>query len=375
MSGALATARPVRVALIGAGGINSAHVPAFEKHPEIVEMAGVADPSPGLAEKLATRFGAPFFDDAAAMLDTLGDRVDAVLITTPHHLHFPLAAEALRRGLPALVEKPALISISQLHELQALEQKHGAFVQAGQMQRFGQEENWLKRWLQSEAFGEPRLFNLEIYQNIEGYVSHQPDGWILDKNKAGGGVVISVAVHILDLLRYWLEDDFVEVYAQGRFDAPFKNGAESTCVVAMKTRRGMLGTLNASYTATRCPHSQRSLLLGTNGTLAQQLDRVGGGYAGPYYIASSGGRPSPEWNMMYEGFEKVADRMAAEPEFASGTDSSPFTAQMLAFAEAVRGRTAPRENSLTRNANTIAVIEAIGRSMTSGKPESVEGLA
>ncbi|MEI8312092.1 MAG: Gfo/Idh/MocA family oxidoreductase, partial [Verrucomicrobiota bacterium] len=308
---------PVRIAAIGAGGINASHKVACEKFPERIRLVGVADPVPAFAEKLAAPFGAPAFSDPGVMLDALGEEVDAVLVTTPHFLHHPHACLALERGLPVLVEKPVTCTLAELRELQDLEQRTGAFVQAGQMQRFGREENWLKAWLNSADFGEPRLFNLDIYQNIECYVTGKTSPWILDKAKAGGGVVASVAIHILDLLRYWFEDDFVEVTANGRFDAPMLNGAESCCTALLKTRRGILGTLNCSYTVARTPYSQRSLVFGTRGTLAQHMDPIGGGYAGPYFISTDGGLPSPEWGMMYSGFERVADRMAAESEFFS----------------------------------------------------------
>ncbi len=363
---------PLRFLVIGCGGILKAHFPAFEKHPDTLKVAAVCDPVRAAAEKAAAAHpGAVVFDDPAKALDAMAGKIDAALVTTPHFLHFPHAAACLERGVPVLVEKPAACTADEVRRLQALEKGHGAFAQAGQMQRFGQEENWLKRWLQSAAFGEPRLFNLDIYQNIEGYVSDKPDAWILDKRTAGGGVAASVAVHILDLLRYWFEDDFTEVFAQGRFDPPMKGGAESTAVVVLKTRRGMLGTLNSSYTVARCPYSQRSLVFGTNGTLAQHLDKIGGGYAGPYYLASTGGKPSPEWNMMYSGWESVASRMEAEPGFARQTHPAAFVNQLLAFAGAVRAKR-PGENSLARNFNTIATLDAIARGMASGKPEPVE---
>lgn len=361
---------PVRIAFIGAGGINNAHRVAFETHANQVAVAGVADPSPDAARTLAAAFDAPSFGDPAEMLDALAGKVDAVLVTTPHFLHFRHAELALERHLPVLVEKPVACSLDEVRQLQALEKQHGTFVQAGQMQRFGREENWLKRWLQSEAFGEPRLFNLDIYQNIEGYISGKDSPWILDKNRAGGGIVISVAIHILDLLRHWFDDDFVEVATLGRSDLPLQNGAESTCAAILKTRRGMIGTLNCSYTVARCPYSQRSMIFGTNGTLAQHMEQIGGGYAGPYYVSTSGGLPTPEWNMMYSGFEGVAERMAAESGPVDDPTPTAFVNQMLAFANCVReGR--PGENSLARNFNTIAVIDSLAQSLATGQPQTV----
>lgn len=355
--------KPVRIALIGAGGIvTQAHKPALLGFPEEIRPVAVADPHLPSAEALATEFGVPCFSNHEEML--AGIAADAVLITTPHFLHAGAAAEALRRGLPALVEKPLACTVAELRELEALEKSSGAFLQAGQQQRFGVEENWLKTWLNSPDFGSPRLFNLDIYQNVESYATGKHDPWILDKNRAGGGIVISVAIHILDLLRYWFADDFVEVYAKGTFDAPLVNGAESSVAATLTMRGGVIGTLNCSYLARRCPYSQRTLLFGTRGSLCQHMEKPGGGYAGAYYTSTDGGKPTPEWNRMYEGWEPVAGR--------AGQGDSPFVTQLRRFADNVRAKS-PAENSLVRNFNTIAVVEAIGRSLISGKPEPVAG--
>jgi predicted dehydrogenase len=356
--------------MVGCGGIAKGHLEAIEKYPEQLRLVGCCDSSPAAASAIAekrTAYGpVETFTDLSEALATLRGRLDAALVLSPHHLHSAQAVSCMDAGLPVLIEKPAACSVEEMRALHEAEHRTGQFIQAGQMQRFGTAENWIKRWIASPDFGDPRLFNLDIYQNIQGYVSDKPDAWILDKNRAGGGIVISVGIHILDLLRFWFEDDFVEVFASARFDPPFVNGAESQCVATLRTRQGITGTLNASYTVSRTPYSQRSLVFGTHGTLAQHMEKIGGGYAGGYFISTDGGLPSPEWNMMYSGFRSVYPLVEAD----DGPSESPMVLQLLAFARAVRAGKA-EENSLERNFNTIATIDAIARSMTSGKPEKV----
>jgi len=363
---------PLRIALLGAGSIVRAHTEGMLRHPDLFRITAVCDTNVLAAERLAAELGGGpvVHTDYVTMLDRQAGELDAVLITLPHWLHFPVASAALERGLSVLLEKPAVCSVSEFRELQRLEEKHGGIVQVGQNQRFGTEENLIKTWLASPAFGDPRLFNVDIYQNIEGYSANQPEGWILDGKKAGGGIVISVAIHILDLLRYWFDDDFTEVHALGRFDEPLINGAESTVAATLRMGRGMLGTLNCSYAVKRCPYSQRSLIFGTHGTLYQHVEKPGGGYAGVYHTSTDGGKPSPQWGMMYEGFEPVIVPDGTE-ENPLPPWKRPFEAQWLHFREAVLARKA-RENSLVRNFNTIAVIDALGRSLRSGRSETVE---
>ncbi len=158
--------QPIRLGIIGAGGILNAYLPALEEHPDALFVAGVADPLIENARSFAEKFSARAFASPEAMLDSLAGQLDAVLITSPHFLLFVQARMALERGLCALIETPVACSLAEVRELIELERRPGAFVQAGQMQRFGTTENWIKRWLGGDDFGEPRLFNLDIYQNI-----------------------------------------------------------------------------------------------------------------------------------------------------------------------------------------------------------------
>lgn len=356
---------PKKVLFIGCSGIANAHAEGIEQMPEAVQVVMTCDTNREVAESFARRFGADqVFEDYREAISDARGQVDGIMATLPHSLHFEVAKAALEAGLPILIEKPVVCTLAEIRELQALE-REGVFVQAAQMMRFGEEEHWLKQWLtESGEFGDPRLFNLDIYQNIEGYLSGRTGHWLLDKKTAGGGIVISAAIHILDLLRFWFDQDFVEIFAQGRFDEPFKNGAESTVAASIRLSGGMIGTLNCSYSVARTPYSQRSLIFGTNGTLCQHMDKLGGGYMGPFFVTSDGGKPSPEWGMMYEGWEAVAKRRGKENQF------SPFAHQAAAFAQGIESGKAI-ENSLQRNFNTIAVIEALAKSLESGALEKV----
>jgi predicted dehydrogenase len=356
---------PKRFLLIGCGSIAKVHARVLEALPESYSVPLVCDVSPTAANEYAARFRGTAFNDYRLAISAAVGKVDGVLMILPHFLHFAVAKTALEAGLPVLVEKPVVCNLTELRALQALE-RPGVFVQAGQMQRFGDEENWLKDWLGSGEFGTPRLFNLDIYQNIVGYFGSNSGHWLLDKKTAGGGIVISVGIHILDLLRFWFDQDFTEVFAFGSFEESFKNGAESTVAATFKMSGEMIGTLNCSYTVSRCPYSQRSLVFGSRGTLYQHMDKPGGGYMGPFYISTDGGKPMTEWGHMYDGFVPVAERRGASRQDGDGA----FAGQLAAFSRGIE-EGAASENSLARNLNTIAVIEALGESLLSNKPESV----
>lgn len=363
-------ADPLRIAFLGAGGITRRHAAAVISHPDKFTAIGIADPHRPAAEKLAAGFegDVPVFDSHTDLLDALGDRVDGAVITTPHFLHFPMAMDCLRHGVPALVEKPVACKLEQMRRLQAAEAESDAFLMVGQMQRFGKLGRWLRDWVcDEERCGVLQSFQIECWQNLEGYLATRPDPWVLDGEKAGGGICISVAIHQLDLLRFVSGADYAEVSVTGRFDPPMRNGAESVCMGWLRMDNGVIGSLNASYVMVRCGYSQGTLLSGSRGTVFPVLDEWGAAYAQPY--AASGVKPITSFGEMFGDFKKVTE----EESFLSmpGEDNH-FIAQFLEFGAAIREARKPCDNTLEKNFNTLAVIEALAASMHCGKPCEVE---
>jgi len=367
----MTTPTRLKIAFIGAGGINyNAHCGAVETFPEGYEVLGVCDPVVESAQKLAERAGPQtrVFDTMEALYDAIGDQVEGVIIGTPHFLHQPGGAFFLERGIPVLLEKPATCNLKELDSLRALE-KEGAFIQVAQMQRFDPEAMWLRDYVQdAEKFGMPVSFDMNIWQNIEGYIQGNHNHWILDGKKAGGGICISVACHPIDILRYITGQDFTEVTAIGRFDPPFTNGAESSCSALFKMSGGLTGTLHASYKPTRVPYSQRLVLFGERGSLYQDANM--GDYGGAYTAVSAD--PNIDtFKAMYGGFEPIAEQVkSAYPD----AEKNSYATQLHHFREAVLSGTRPTQNTLDQNYNTIAVLDAIAASMASGKTEAVKPL-
>jgi predicted dehydrogenase len=237
------------------------------------------------------------------------------------------------------------------------------------MRRYEREAVWLREWISASPanFGELRSFDIQSWQNLEGYLHEGGAGlkhWLLDGKRAGGGVVISLAIHQLDLIRYLFGADYVEVRAHGRFDPPFYNDAESSAVAILTMSNGATGLLHANYLAPRVPFCEALSAFGSNGTVIQHVERQGD-YRGPFKYATTKGEPTTAWPQQFEGFATVPQDSLLHP--------NSFVNQTLAFAATVRDG-APSKNSLSDNFNTIAVIEAIGRSIKTGQTIAVEKL-
>jgi len=362
--------KPVRFGLIGAGAIaRNSHARPFIEQRDRLQLVAVCDGVETNARAMADAVGG----DVAVHSDyrelLARPDIDAVIVATPHFNHAELGRASVAAGKPVLIEKPVVCTLDEFRELYALSEAAGVAVIAGQMRRFEPEVVWLRDWLAASPtnFGELRSFDIQSWQNLEGYLYEGGAGlkhWLLDGKRAGGGVVISLAIHQLDLIRYLFDADYVEVHASGRFDSPFYNEAESSAVATLKLSNGATGLLHANYLAPRVPFCEALSAFGSHGTIFQHVERQGD-YRGPFKYATTKGAPTTGWTQQWEG-------LATVPPHPS-LDTNSFVNQALDFAEIVTGGKASR-NGLAQNFNTIAVIEAIARSIRTGATVAVETL-
>jgi UDP-N-acetyl-2-amino-2-deoxyglucuronate dehydrogenase len=356
--------RPLRLAMIGTGSISRLHLPAFQDRPDAVRLSAICEINPEAASRFAAQipYPVPIFADHREILKN--GETDAVLVALPHHLHYQIAAEVAGAGIPVLVEKLLTCSLKEARGLRSLSSKTGVPILAAQMLRFLPEAMWLKQWIlqDPENFGPLRTFDIQSWQNILAYVNSTvgPTHWLLDGKAAGGGVVVSLAIHQLDLIRFITGQDFVEATAWGRFDPPFRNEAESCALALLKMSNGACGVLHATYTGPRVPYSEALTMFGENGTIIQHSERIGQ-YRGVFRYTTALGKETRDWNDQYEGFERV-------PRFSDRQVSdNPFVNQLVELADALAENRIPA-NTVSENFNTLACIEAIYTSLRTAKP-------
>ncbi|MEV0291606.1 Gfo/Idh/MocA family oxidoreductase [Kribbella sp. NPDC050820] len=358
-------ATPLRFAMIGAGVMARYHLPALAEQPGVGSVVALCD-----AREEAVKAGAELAP-AARGFSTLDEllaevEIDAAIIGTPHYLHFPQALELVRRGIHVLIEKPVTCTTTELRQLAAQSQKTGAFVLPGQTRRFVREMRWARAHIDADPglIGEVTTFAIQSLQDLRAYPGG-PGHWFFDGKLAGGGVVISLAVHQLDLLRYLTGQDFTQVAAAALYDPPFVNDAESSMSAMLQLDNGAAGTMQASYTAARAPFSESLNIIGRNGTLAQHAEKIGDS-RGPLMIASSHGAAPTDWADQYSGWAQITPARGLEDWGANA-----FANMQAHFVDVIRGHV-DAEVSLERNFNTIACIEALMRSAREQRPVEVE---
>lgn len=192
----------VRVGIVGLGSIAEAlHIPGYLKHPA-AEIVAVVDPDPGNRERvqrlLAERSGCEVraFSDLAGMLSQGG--VDAVSIGTPNATHVDLAVEAIEGRCHVLLEKPMAVTLEGAERLRAAAGKSDRVVMIGQSHRYRDDVAALRRFVTAGALG--RIYHAEArILRRRGY----PTGWFTDQTWAGGGPLMDIGVHALDLA-WWM---------------------------------------------------------------------------------------------------------------------------------------------------------------------------
>ena len=107
--------KKIRAAIIGCGNIARVHAGCLEKN-GCVQLAAVCDVAGDRAKSLAGDHGANWYTSYEEMLDQ--EAIDVVHICTPHYLHVPMTIDCLKRGKNVFLEKPPVISQSQLDELE-----------------------------------------------------------------------------------------------------------------------------------------------------------------------------------------------------------------------------------------------------------------
>lgn len=188
-------ARKLKIGLIGAGGIaQGCHLPGFASMPELCEVAVVCDVNEETALAAAEKFGVP--KTATDYREVLVDKeIDAVSITTPNAFHKEPAIAALRAGKHVLCEKPLAMNADEAREIVRAEKQSGKILQVALQMRFGGPAQFMKRYIEAGHMGDI------YYARAQALRRRGVPAWgvFIDKEKQGGGPLIDIGVHILDL--------------------------------------------------------------------------------------------------------------------------------------------------------------------------------
>ncbi len=144
----------LNIACVGVGG-RGANAVAGLSSENLVAFVDVDDAKAADTYKLHPELGPDKrFKDYRVMLDKLGNQIDAITVSTPDHMHFPIAMAALALGKHVFVEKPLTHTIHEARTLAATAREKRVATQMGNQGHAGEGCRLLKEWVQAGVLGE-----------------------------------------------------------------------------------------------------------------------------------------------------------------------------------------------------------------------------
>ena len=191
--------KKLRAALVGAGNIaQSAHLPAYDMVRDQVEVVAIADINLNRAEDAARKFGIPAAYGSAGEMLAKESAIDFVDVCTWNQSHADLSIQAMEKGYAVLCEKPLAWDLAAAERVERAVKQYGVPFMVAMVSRFGSEAQLLKAMIEQGELG-------HIYFAKTAYLRRRgtPVGWFTDRKKSGGGALIDIGVHSLDLT-WWL---------------------------------------------------------------------------------------------------------------------------------------------------------------------------
>ncbi|MFC4449379.1 Gfo/Idh/MocA family protein [Halorussus aquaticus] len=349
-----ASRRTIRIGIVGLGGIGHHHAERIAD--AAGRLVGGVDISADARDRFEATYDVPTFETFDALYD---EGIDAAIVTTPNKFHEEYAVEALESGVDVLLEKPLANTLDSAERIAAAARDADAFCMVGFNNRFSPGVEVFKSYQDEGRFGD--LTHVEANwvrrRGIPGRGS-----WFTSKAVAGGGALLDIGVHAIDLALHFLDfpevvevtgdtrsefggrDDYtyLEMYGEDVEDAEFDVDDHASAYI--RTAEGQSISLEVAWATNRPPNNE-FVAQGTDG--GATFDRETGDLT----------------------VHRVSDTGAAHFEDAAIETRSNDThkREQQAFFEAVRTGEAPDRNTVEQALTVQRVIDAIYRSAETGR--------
>ncbi|HEX4411524.1 MAG TPA: Gfo/Idh/MocA family oxidoreductase [Xanthobacteraceae bacterium] len=214
----------LRVGVIGVGVMGSNHARVLSELPGVT-LVGIVDPDRKRLDQVAGILKCPTFTDAEALIR---EGVDAVTIAAPTHLHHDIAIDCANRGIHLLVEKPIASTVEESRAVVAAAHRAGITLMVGHVERFNPAVQSMKR-----AIKDQNILSIAITR-----VGPFPP------RMSNVGVVIDLAVHDIDLIRWFTDSEIVEIQPQTSSAVAER---EDIALLQFRTESGVLAHINTNW--------------------------------------------------------------------------------------------------------------------------------
>lgn len=364
-------AQRIQVGVIGTSWwVDLEHLPGLRARGD-AEVVALCGRDPAKLGALAAKFGVPrTYTDWRALLAHPG--LQAVVIATPNVLHAEQAAAAIDAGLHVICEKPLAVRAADALALAARAEAAGRAGMTFFTHRTVGAASQVKQLVQQGFLGRP-LHASAQYLTSSQLKPGKAYSWKMSRAEAGSGTLGDIGSHVVDLVRWFLADEYEAVVGQWQTLPVERAGgtpdADDACAFLARMRSGVQVVVQATKLAPGLANFQRVELHGTDGTLVYEADpgadptwegRVLAGKG-----TSGGLLPIPLVGELAAGLRNVPEPEGRAEAYRRLTD--PF------FAAVAGKLPIPAVTpSLRDGAAVQAVLDAVGRSIERGAWEKVQ---
>ena len=250
----------IRWGIAGCGWVARDYVAPAMIASENGSLAALYDVSAASLSRAAALFpdARPYSDPAAFFA-----AIDAVYVASPNDAHRPLVEAAAAAGIPVLCEKPMATTLADARAMVAACERAAVPYATAFDQRFHPAHQHLSTLVQGGSLGTVTAVRIAYCCWVGA--DFQGDNWRIDPQRAGGGALMDLAPHGLDLACMLLDDRIVDIAAMGQSQV-HGYAVEDGALLIARTARGVLVQLHVAY---NCPETFPRRRLEVLGTVAQ----------------------------------------------------------------------------------------------------------
>lgn len=234
----------VRLGVIGLGRMGQVYATHAARQLDHAVLAAVADPRQDALERFASQQNGvrPYTD----YHDLLNDSdLQAVIVAAPTNTHRDIVIDAANAGKAIFCEKPTALTLAATREMLEATNRVGVLFQVGFMRRFDRAYAEARHKIDAGVIGEPvmiRSIGRDPYRTSLEYANPA----------VSGGLVVDMAIHDFDIIRWLMGDEIQRVYAEATslvYPELIDVGDVDTAMVNIRFESGGLGNIEVSRTA------------------------------------------------------------------------------------------------------------------------------
>lgn len=338
----------LKVGIIGCGSIAThRHAPEYSSNP-YTQIHLVYDPNPDRAQKLADQYGGQVAESWEEVVHH--PEITAISDCSTNEMHHIITTQALLAGKHVLCEKPMATTIEGAETILAAARTSGKILMIDHNQRLVPAHQKARQLIEAGELGKILSFKTNFgHKGPEYWSANRTKGtWFFKKSRSALGVAGDLGIHKVDLLRYLLQDEIVQVSAfadvldkKDEHGQPIEVCDHMVCL--LKTRSGAVGTASFSWSYYG-DEDNSTILYGERGIMKIFAD------------------PQKDIEIVNAGGERVVYKIGA----MQTNDAQTKSGVIDAFVEAIRTGTAPAvtgEDGL----QALRIIEAAMESAATGK--------